>query len=32
MFEVLGFYKFVKIRSLKKTKDFTSRFFIKEEN
>ena len=31
MFEVFGFYKFTKIKSLKKNKDFTSGFFNKKE-
>jgi UPF0176 protein len=31
MFEVLGFYKFVKITSLKKNKDFIQKFLIKNE-
>ena len=31
MFEVLGFYKFVKITSLKKNKDFIQKFLIKEK-
>jgi UPF0176 protein len=29
MFEVFGFYKFVKVKSLKKNKDFMQKFFIK---
>ena len=31
MFEVLGFYKFVKITSLKKNKDFIQKFLIKNK-
>ena len=31
MFEVLGFYKFVKITSLKKNKDFIQKFLIKDK-
>jgi UPF0176 protein len=31
MFEVLGFYKFVKIKSLKKNKDFIQKFLIKNK-
>ena len=29
MFEILGFYKFIKIKSLKKNKDFIQKFLIK---
>ena len=29
MFEVLGFYKFIKIKSLKKNKDLMQKFLIK---
>ena len=29
MFKVLGFYKFVKVTSLKKNKDAMQKFFIK---
>jgi hypothetical protein len=32
MFEVLGFYKFTKVKSLKKNKAFTSGFFNKERD
>ena len=31
MFEVLGFYKFIKIKSLKKNKDFIQKFLIKNK-
>ena len=31
MFEVLGFYKFIKIRSLKKNKDLLQDFLIKKK-